>query len=462
MSQRKYYLYFVMIALAGILVVVFVFQAVLQNPPQAAQAPEAADVAVIGGDTAAVLSALEAAQEGAHVVLFPEGQEIAFDISFLVSGGLAAASTPIQEEMGITFPPRQLRETIADRGGEMSKPSLLNSFTESSTRFHGRAKEYGVKFDKLPKPQEKPYWHTASSLLEGQVFQENLQQELKRSPVFKRGESVKEFILDEGEVVGLWLENNKGDIYPFYSQAAIIGGGGYSAEVPSWHQHIYPDNLIDLRPEQEGRGLHLANKIDVDFVQMGFLNKQLLLYAPEGEEHFSLPMHIFENPLLLNSAGHYLEEEELQEEKGANFALRSAPSKTYIAISHEELAREELEEKGDEKYWEEIAPLFTEVESWKAAGEKFGFDRIPQVGETLTSPYLIAEVKAGVNYTLGGISITPQGEVLRNGRVVKGLYAAGEVVGGLHGENMLEGMPLSETFFTSEAAGKTAAAYASR
>ena len=74
----------------------------------------------------------------------------------------------------------------------------------------------------------------------------------------------------------------------------------------------------------------------------------------------------------------------------------------------------------------------------------------------------MATLKAGVAYTLGGLSVTPRGEVKQDGEVVKGLYAAGEIVGGLHGEALLPGMALSETLFTSGVAGKCAAEYAGR
>ncbi len=57
---------------------------------------------------------------------------------------------------------------------------------------------------------------------------------------------------------------------------------------------------------------------------------------------------------------------------------------------------------------------------------------------------MVSKVKAGIDYTLGGIAVTPSGEVLKNGRVLRGLYAAGEVTGGLHGTNRLGGNALTE------------------
>jgi succinate dehydrogenase/fumarate reductase flavoprotein subunit len=80
----------------------------------------------------------------------------------------------------------------------------------------------------------------------------------------------------------------------------------------------------------------------------------------------------------------------------------------------------------------------------------------------LTPPYYIAHLKAGIDYTLGGILTTPFGEVKKDGKVFEGLYAAGEIVGGLHGKAMLPGMPLSETMFFAKKTGEAAAKYAQR
>jgi hypothetical protein len=45
-----------------------------------------------------------------------------------------------------------------------------------------------------------------------------------------------------------------------------------------------------------------------------------------------------------------------------------------------------------------------------------------------------------VHYCMGGITINEQGQVLnRTGGVMKGLLAAGEIIGGLHGRNRLGG-----------------------
>jgi succinate dehydrogenase/fumarate reductase flavoprotein subunit len=60
---------------------------------------------------------------------------------------------------------------------------------------------------------------------------------------------------------------------------------------------------------------------------------------------------------------------------------------------------------------------------------------------------------------MGGIEINPSAQVLdTNGKVIPGLYAAGETTGGIHGSNRLGGNALPDTVVFGKIAGESAAA----
>jgi fumarate reductase flavoprotein subunit len=62
---------------------------------------------------------------------------------------------------------------------------------------------------------------------------------------------------------------------------------------------------------------------------------------------------------------------------------------------------------------------------------------------------------------MGGIKINGETMVIdKKGAPIKGLYAAGEVTGGVHGANRLGGNSIAETITFGRIAGKSAAAYA--
>lgn len=77
-----------------------------------------------------------------------------------------------------------------------------------------------------------------------------------------------------------------------------------------------------------------------------------------------------------------------------------------------------------------------------------------------TAPYYAIKVTAGVHHTMGGLSINSDTEVLNaEGNAISGLYAAGEVTGGVHGANRLGGNAVADFVVFGKIAGAKAADY---
>ena len=78
-----------------------------------------------------------------------------------------------------------------------------------------------------------------------------------------------------------------------------------------------------------------------------------------------------------------------------------------------------------------------------------------------TAPYYAVKVTAGVHHTMGGLKINANTEVLNeNGEVIPGLFAAGEVTGGVHGANRLGGNAVADFTVFGRIAGAAASDYA--
>lgn len=74
-------------------------------------------------------------------------------------------------------------------------------------------------------------------------------------------------------------------------------------------------------------------------------------------------------------------------------------------------------------------------------------------------PFWAALSGMAVHHTMGGVRIDPNARVIdRQGQVIPGLYAAGEVTGGIHGSNRLGGNAIADVFTFGRIAGKSAAA----
>lgn len=73
-------------------------------------------------------------------------------------------------------------------------------------------------------------------------------------------------------------------------------------------------------------------------------------------------------------------------------------------------------------------------------------------------PWVATSRQACIHHTMGGITIDTETRVLdENGEPIPGLYAGGEVVGGIHGANRLGGNAVVDTVVFGKLAGETAA-----
>ena len=77
-----------------------------------------------------------------------------------------------------------------------------------------------------------------------------------------------------------------------------------------------------------------------------------------------------------------------------------------------------------------------------------------------TAPYYAVKVTAGIHHTMGGLKIDTETHVLKeDGTVIPGLFAAGEVTGGVHGGNRLGGNAVADIVVFGRIAGAQAAEY---
>lgn len=93
--------------------------------------------------------------------------------------------------------------------------------------------------------------------------------------------------------------------------------------------------------------------------------------------------------------------------------------------------------------------------------DKFGKTRFPNAF-SLDKPIHMMRITPGVHYTMGGLRISKDGQVLRKGanetfEPIGGLFAAGEVAGGVHGKNRLAGNSLLECVVFARRAARFAA-----
>ncbi len=109
------------------------------------------------------------------------------------------------------------------------------------------------------------------------------------------------------------------------------------------------------------------------------------------------------------------------------------------------------------------AALEATMATWNAAvtaGSDAEFGRTSFAEQLVAAPYYAIKIAPGVHHTMGGLEINANAEVLSTeGTPITGLFAAGEVTGGVHGSNRLGGNAVADIVVFGRIAGQNAAAF---
>merc|ERR1712129_665820 len=110
-------------------------------------------------------------------------------------------------------------------------------------------------------------------------------------------------------------------------------------------------------------------------------------------------------------------------------------------------------------------PAYPSGKSWDEAsgktgsGKKFYHNMIPG-SQVKTEPFFVAIITPVIHYCMGGLEIDTDSAVVNDtGEAIPGLYAAGEVAGGVHGNNRLGGNSLLDCVVFGRVAGKACTKY---
>merc|ERR1712137_125014 len=109
-------------------------------------------------------------------------------------------------------------------------------------------------------------------------------------------------------------------------------------------------------------------------------------------------------------------------------------------------------------------PAYPSGKSWDEpsgktnSGKKF-YHNIIDASAVRTQRFYAAIITPVIHYCMGGLEINTDSLVTMNGQAIPGLYAAGEVAGGVHGNNRLGGNSLLDCVVFGRVAGKHAAKY---
>ena len=290
-----------------------------------------------------------------------------------------------------------------------------------------------------------------------------------------------ELIVEDGKVCGVKAVCNGQEITYRAKRGVILAAGGFGANVEMRQQYntIWPslDASIGYSGQTvgaRGEGILMAQAIGAQIVDM-----ELIQLHPNGEPgtgKMGTPGTSGYNMIFVNSSGERFVAEDSRRDNLVNatyaqdggFMWIVCDATKYPADNQEINNTIELGKTLKADSLEELAALMeVEPEHLKAAVEQynatvegaedpFGLKNYDQ--KLGTPPYYAAKRVPTVHHTMGGVKIDTEAHVIgTDGNVIEGLYAAGEVTGGIHGANRLGGNAVTDIVVFGRIAGANAA-----
>ena len=443
------------------------------------------DAIIVGSGGTGLTAALQARELGLNVVILEKNGKTGGNTS-RASSGMNASESLVQLDEGIIDNNRDFYEETLKGGGLLNDRTMLKYFVNHSALAISWLMKYGVRLTDLTitggmsvKRAHRP----GSMEPVGFYLTSHLTNQVEKAEVdIFTGARVTKLLQDRsGKVNGVEVETDDG-VKTIKAKAVLLATGGFGASKEIIKK--YRPDLVDYKttnqPGATGDGMKLAKEIGAQLMQMNFI--QVHPTADTDNPHVYLIGEGLrgEGAILVNKAGKRFVNElntrkivssaitDLHED-GAYLIFDSGVRGHFAAVEfydHVGLVKEgsSLADLAKEI---DVDPenLAATVDEWNKAvenhkdkefGRTTGMDR-----EINRGPYYAIHIHPAIHYTMGGIHINTETQVLdTNGNVIKGLYAAGEVSGGLHGNNRIGGNSIAETVIFGRQAGIQMAKYA--
>ena len=418
------------------------------------------DLIVVGGGLAGLAAAVALADRGGSVLLFEKEKQLGGN-SAKASSGINAAVSDADEALF-------LRDTLKSAGA-FGDPALAQLLVhKSSETLEWLKTRFSLNLDSTGGlgGHSAPRTHRPSEGLVGAELIGALSREARKLPGLKifLNSPVTGFIADDTlSVTGVIINGTS----EFRAPAVLLASGGFGAS-KRLLERFRPDLATlpaTLGSQTTGEVIEMGEALGGDLMDMNQVqvhptafvdskdpsarSKVLaaeilrgvggLLIDPKTCERFSDELGTRKYVVdRMNATGSHVFHLVLTEDM-----LSSAPQHKQIytrrgllrAITFAELVEDYVDVAALERYNDLDIP------------DAFGKENRPGVPLDMrpNAQWYIGQVTPAIHYTMGGLRVDAQSRVLgKDGSPIKGLYAVGEVAGGVHGENRLGGNSLLE------------------
>lgn len=439
------------------------------------------DVLVIGAGGAGMTAALQASELGASVAVIEKAAKAGGNTN-RASSGMNAAETTVQLNHHVIDSMKSFYQETFQGGGKLNDPAMLKFFVQHAPLAINWLAQHQLPLTGLTITGGMSRQRThrpASTAPIGNYLVKGLMAALQKQdvPVFT-GTKVDKLLTDQGRVSGIEVVRD-GATQLIHARAVILATGGFGANA-KLISTLRPD-LAGLKttnqPGATGDGLHLAKEVGAATRDLSFI--QVHPTVQQDQPHAFLIGEAVrgEGAILVNHDGQRFINE-LATRRIVSNAIFAQKTKSAFLIFDQGVrqrakAIDFYAHIGLVKQADSVAALakligvdekqLTQtVDDWNHTVDQQASDPFGRTTGRQTlqqGPFAAIHVAPAIHYTMGGLHADPQTHVLdQNGRVLAGLYAAGEVVGGLHGNNRIGGNSIAETVVFGRQAGIQAVA----
>lgn len=451
---------------------------------------ETHDIVIIGAGGAGLAAAIEAKEAGADVIVL-EKMPVAGGNTLISGAEYAASNNWLQQKEGIKDSVElHIKDTLAG-GDNKNNPDLVRVVAENALAGAIWLRdEVGVVWeDELM--QFGGHSVKRSLVPQGASGKEIITKELKKAkdmniPVLLNTKATTLITDANGKVIGVEAEG-KDKNYTFNTnKSVIIASGGFGSNVEmrvKYNPAIDGSILSTNSPGSTGDGIVMAENIGADLVGMEYIQTYPICDPLTGTLLYFDDARLYGHTIIVNKEGKRFVEElgrrdvmsmaikaqtgnvcyELLDQKGFDASKLQENHGPEI----EYLFKNKLLVKADTL--EEAAAFFEiDAKEFKATVDKYNsyvkngkdpeFNKRSLPSTIGTAPYYILKAAPAVHHTMGGIKINKNAQVInKDGKVIEGLFAAGEVTGGVHGTNRLGSNALADITVFGRIAGQNAA-----
>ena len=308
------------------------------------------------------------------------------------------------------------------------------------------------------------------------ILEKNLQD---RNVQFLFDTTANEIIMKDGKAVGIKGTGKDGHKVTINAKSVVIATGGFgaNAEMVEKYKPELKGFATTNAEGAQGQGIEMATAVGAATVDMDQIQIHPTVHIEEdGNAHLITEGLRGDGAILVNAEGKRFYDEVSTRDK-VSAAIIAQPDKSAWLVVDQSMVDKSAVIAGYIKSgytvtgatYEELAKAMgvdeatfvSTMNTWNQAVEAktdAEFNRTSFANPLTAAPYYAIKITPAVHHTMGGIVINPKAEVLNEkGEVISGLFAAGEVTGGVHGANRLGGNAVADFVVFGRISGQSAA-----